>query len=115
MTQVEKPHIRPVVALFNECFISICEGKQVIINQSETEALSPGEGQPSSTQWLMMSYSLRLGTLIGGIDVEEATSIGVQRQHHPMVDHFGKVLASMDCDESRKTEFMNWARQNLSH
>ena len=133
MIQVDQKLIKPVIRRFNQCFTSVCEGKQLLLNLQnaprvndhylEILQLKPGA---------LAEFSLQLGALIGGATQEQCdqagrlgNSLGVMwglrevNSESATVSLLNKQqkdireqLEQMDCDEGRKSKF--WDHLSLS-
>ena len=120
LIQVDPEQIKPVVRNFNRCFTKICEGKQLALNHPKKHddpdvlLLNPGA---------LGEFSMWLGSLIAETSEEQqqqagklGTTIAVNHAANqpllPASSHGShatiQALASLNCDDARKSEFEQW-------
>ncbi|GJM29854.1 MAG: hypothetical protein DHS20C17_24890 [Cyclobacteriaceae bacterium] len=113
---VETRLIKSVVKAFNQCFIKICEAKQLQLNAVRNS------NNPDDLKFFpgaLSGFSLQLGTLVGGGDerqVEAARDLGNSLAdwrafpgNQDYRDQALQALSQLNAKHQRTEEFIHWA------
>lgn len=122
MIQVDQKLIKPVIRLFNQCFTSVCEGKQLALNLPD--GLSDSDDNLKILKLksgALTEFSFQLGALIGGATKEQGEQAGLlgnnlgvkwalssNINHQSLDPSILQSLSTLDCDHERKQEFELW-------
>lgn len=116
-----------MIRLFNQCFTSVCEGKQLSLNLQE--------GLGDSDDYLkilklksgaLTEFSFQLGALIGGATEEQGKQAGLlgnnlgvkwallsNKNHQSLKPSNLQSLSILDCNDQRKQEFELWVKSSV--